>query len=123
MRSPISLFTGMIEVEITSSGMPGLMLGVQEGEDAVWALMIDEGGNFIWADITNLKTSWRYDFGRGEWVELKETDDTQDNSTDGGEGFSGSVPELDELGEGDSLDEEGRQAAGSAGYMDAGEDQ
>lgn len=120
--NPISLFNGLLEAEVVSSGMPVLMIGIQDAADTSFVLAIDENGAFTWVDLTNLRLPWRYDFGRGDWVDIKETDDTQDNSPDGGPGIPGSVPELDEFGEGDPFDQEGRQATGGVGDVDAGED-
>ena len=123
MSGTISLLSGLIEAEEVSSGMPVLIVGVQDGENIDVALVIDENGNFTWDNITNLRTPWRYNFDLGEWVEQKESNGTEDDSPDGGEGVPGSIPELDEFSEGDPLDTEGRQAAGGFGYVDTGEDQ
>lgn len=118
--SDIALFSAPIEGEVVQSGMPILILGLTDDGDV---LSVDEDGGFIFHGFQAVRTTWRYDWRKHDWVDLKETDATQDSPLDGGEGVSGSVPESDDIGESDPFDPEGRQTTGDPGNLDTGEAQ
>lgn len=113
-----------IEVELIDTGLPALMIGFHPQDDSNnndWVLLVFEDGTLGWKKRGVVKTNWRFDWNQGLWIDTKEIDATQDDPFDGSESVSGTVPELDEFGEGDPLDEEGRQTAGDPGDVDAGE--
>ena len=112
-------FVAPIEIEVIANGMPALLLGLDEDQ----AIVVLEDGTFAWLAMTAIQTNWRYDWRQHDWIDLKEQDATQDSSLDGGEGVSGSVPESDDLGEGDPFNPEGGQASGNPGDVDTGETQ
>jgi hypothetical protein len=113
----LALFRLPIEGENTQNSMPVLILGVSPG-DPDYVLTVDDDGRFAWESMFYVKTNWRWRDHR--WVDAGEIDDTQDDAPDGGPDLSGSVPDVDRIGQGDPVNQEGRQTPGDPGSLDTG---
>lgn len=115
----VALFTAPVEATNNLNGLPILILGFSElGE---WLVVNDEGNALMLANAS-VTLDWRYNWRDHTWVTVNEVlNDTQDDAPDGGQGVSGSIPDADDLGESDPLDEKGRPATSDPGDLDTGE--
>lgn len=115
-----ALFATPIEGELIHSGMPCLIVGVNNDDHVL--VVNDEGHLEIWG-MNNVRINWRHNWTDHCWVDVGEVDDNdpQDDPTDGGQDLSGLVPGPDGPGAGDPLDPEGQSTPGDPGGLDTGE--
>jgi hypothetical protein len=104
-------------ISAEADGLPVLVLGT---DDRV-ALCVKDDGQWTFVDIFRLTANWRYDWRAHRWLDVGDTDDTQDDAPDGGQTFSGHVPNPDQLRQGDSFHSQGGQAPGDLGDLDTTE--